>query len=161
MLRLVTVCRPAKVFLVLLWASRRLFCNNNYNTNLFIQRFLLKSPQALHINKRVMWCNNCELFHYPLTEGNAFRDDTWVWIQQNAILTLIMWRKWWSSVSDLVNWKAIYFVIVTAQLITRHLLFLKILEGWRSDRLHYMRCFITVKNPFTGVQSDLLISQQQ
>ena len=33
MLRLVTVCRPAKVFLFLLWASRRLFCHNNNNNN--------------------------------------------------------------------------------------------------------------------------------
>ena len=33
MLRLVTVCRPAKVFSFLLWASRRLFCHNNNNNN--------------------------------------------------------------------------------------------------------------------------------
>ena len=31
MLRLVTVCRPAKAFIFLLWASSRLYCHNNYD----------------------------------------------------------------------------------------------------------------------------------
>ena len=33
MLRLVTVCRPAKTFIFLLWASRRLYCHNNNNND--------------------------------------------------------------------------------------------------------------------------------